>query len=97
MFGYVAGGNSFGAGFDGLLPISVDGITEEAFPAGNDVIGFRAHAWYQRHITAGVYATLSTRFLQFAHNFKVNDNEARIADGAYDRIFDALLNVAYQF
>ncbi|MCG8425008.1 MAG: PEGA domain-containing protein [Proteobacteria bacterium] len=95
LLGLAIGNNEFGVGGDGLLALSVGGIVDEAF-ADDDVYGFRVHAWYRRHLPWNLAAALHARFVQFAHTFTAG-SEGMIADGAYDRMFEVLVNVAYQF
>lgn len=87
--------NSLAVGGDGLLPLSVSGVVDKAF-ADDDVYGFRFHGWYRRYIAWNIEAMLTARFLQFFHSF-TNIEGMQVAEGADDRVIEALLNVAYRF
>lgn len=96
LLGYDIGDNSFGVGGDGLLALSVGGIVEEEFD-DDSAYGFRVHGWYRRYIAWNIEGMITARFLQFSHTFTNKDGRGRVADGARDRMFDVLGNVAYRF
>jgi hypothetical protein len=92
-YGVHTGGNNFGAGGDGLLILSSEGVSDRF--ASASVFGFRVHGWYRRHLFSGVEASLTGSLTQFSYALEAGP--LHDADGGYDRMFDVILSGGYSF
>jgi hypothetical protein len=92
-YGVHKGDNAFGAGGDGLVILSSNGVSDRF--NNPSIVGFRVHGWYRRHLFSGVQASLTGSFTQFSYALEAGP--LHDADGGYDRMFDVILSGGYSF
>jgi hypothetical protein len=92
-YGLSTGKNGFGLDASGMLVLATNGVAERFADA--TVFGMGVHGWYRRSLFSGLSATLAASATQFFYALEAGP--LHDADGGYDRMFDLLLNAAYQF